>query len=124
MILTLGLFMKLLYTATGHVTWGSVSQQVTASWPWPTLPSVPDYCRATPTEAVPCPGKPVSSTTNTASPSVVSASIFSTRCRLRSSSSHCMFVRNSCNRCSLVPGTACAMVSQFLLGSSVSCPVV
>jgi len=32
-------------------------------------------------------------------------------------------VRNSCKRCSLVPGMAVAMVPQFLLGSSVSSPV-
>jgi hypothetical protein len=46
------------------------------------------------------------------------------RGRLRSASSHCMLVRNSCNRYALVPGTAWAMVSPFLLGSSVSSPVV
>ena len=35
----------------------------TPIWQLATLPSVPQYCRATPGEAVPSLGKPVSSTT-------------------------------------------------------------
>ena len=111
-------------TATGQVACGWLSQQVTAIWPWPTLPSVPEDGLATPTEVVPCLGKPVSSKTKTPSPGVASALIFATRCRFRSSASHCMLVRNSGNRCALVPGTAWAMVSPCLLGRSVSSPVV
>ena len=42
---------------------------------------------------------------------------------LRSSSSQSMAVRRPCRRCSEVSGTTWAMVSQFLLGCSVSNPV-
>ena len=42
---------------------------MTAIWQLPTLPRVPEYWRATPTEAFPCLAKPVSSKTNTPSPS-------------------------------------------------------
>src|SRR4051812_4727024 len=42
----------------------SMTAQIeTATWQLPTLPSVPEYCRATPGEAVPSLTKPVSSTT-------------------------------------------------------------
>ncbi len=37
----------------------------TPIWQLPTWPRVPDYCRATPGEARPSLGKPVSSTTHT-----------------------------------------------------------
>ena len=33
----------------------------TATWQLPIFPSAPQYCRCTPTECVPCFGKPVSS---------------------------------------------------------------
>lgn len=36
----------------------------TAIWQLPILPSVPEYCRATPGDAVPTFGNPVSSTTH------------------------------------------------------------
>ena len=36
----------------------------TPSWQLALLPSVPEYCRCTPTEHVPSLGKPVSSTTH------------------------------------------------------------
>ena len=43
----------------------SVTAEIdTPTWQLPTLPSVPEYCRATPGEAVPSFGKPVSSTTH------------------------------------------------------------
>jgi hypothetical protein len=40
----------------------------TPIWQFATLPSVPEYCRATPGEAVPSLGKPVSSTTHASGP--------------------------------------------------------
>jgi hypothetical protein len=43
----------------------SVTAEIdTPIWQLPTLPSVPEYCRATPGEAVPSLPKPVSSTTH------------------------------------------------------------
>jgi hypothetical protein len=50
--------------------------------------------RATPAEALPCLGKSESSSTITPSPRLASAISFYTRWRLRSSSSHCILVRN------------------------------
>ena len=41
------------------------SATVTATWQLAILPSVPQYCRATPTDAVPCLGKLVPSRINT-----------------------------------------------------------
>jgi hypothetical protein len=111
-------------TATGHVTWGSVSQQLTASWQVPTWPRVPEDGRATPTAAVPCLGTPVASQTTTPSLVVASAISVVTRCRVRSASSHGLLVRTACHRCALVPGTAWAMESPCVLGRSVRSPVV
>ena len=39
----------------------AISALETATWQLPTLPSAPQYWRCTPTESVPCFGKPVSS---------------------------------------------------------------
>src|SRR6267378_2334267 len=41
--------------------------RLTATWQFPTLPSVPEYCLSTPTECFPCLAKPVSSITQTES---------------------------------------------------------
>src|SRR5262249_16023813 len=76
-----------------------------------------------PTECLPCLAKPVSSKSRRPWPNVAAAIILCTRWRVRSSSSHCMLVRNSCKRCALLPGTATASVPQFLLATSVSRPV-
>jgi hypothetical protein len=46
---------------------------VTPTWQLPTLPSVPEYGRLTPTDAVPCLGKPVPSSTNTPSRAGIAA---------------------------------------------------
>src|SRR3954465_2399797 len=47
----------------------SVTAEIdTPTWQLPTLPSVPEYCRATPGEAVPSLTKPVSSTTHACGP--------------------------------------------------------
>src|SRR5262249_5089096 len=62
-----------------------------------------------PTAALPCLGKPVSSSTNTPSPRGASATIVATRWPCRSASSHGLLVRNSCQRCALVPGMAWAL---------------
>jgi hypothetical protein len=60
---------------------------VTASWQFVTLPRVPEYFRATPTDALPCVGKPVSFSTNAPSPRVASELIFylATGCQKASS---------------------------------------
>ena len=49
------------------------AQTLTATWLLPTLPSVPEYCRATPGEAVPSLGKPVSSRTHASGSITVTA---------------------------------------------------
>ena len=45
----------------GHVRSSAINALDTATWQFPILPSAPQYCRCTPTEWVPCLGKPVSS---------------------------------------------------------------
>jgi hypothetical protein len=45
----------------GQLAWSVAAWMLTPTWQLATLPSVPEYCRATPTEAVPNLGKPVSS---------------------------------------------------------------
>ena len=45
----------------------------TPIWQLATLPSVPEYCRATPGEALPSLGKPVSSTTHASGAIVATA---------------------------------------------------
>src|SRR3954452_16360136 len=52
----------------------SVTAQIeTPIWQLPTLPSVPEYCRATPGEALPSLGNPVSSTTQASGSITVTA---------------------------------------------------
>src|SRR3954464_1954055 len=59
----------------------SVTAQIdTPIWQLPTLPSVPEYCRATPGEAVPSLGKPVSSTTQ-ASGAIIATARAASRAR-------------------------------------------
>jgi hypothetical protein len=85
---------------TGQVAWESLWQQVIAIWQLPTWPRVAEYriLRSTVTEALPGFGKPISSNTNALAPVVASAISLVTRCRLRSSESHRLLVRNSCRR--------------------------
>ena len=45
----------------GHVRPSAINALDTATWQLPIFPSAPQYCRCTPTECVPCFGKPVSS---------------------------------------------------------------
>src|SRR5689334_22252234 len=78
--------------ATGHARVRSAYTQVTATWQLVTLPIVPVYWRATPTEARPCLRKPVSSKINTASPALGRESLRFTRWQLSASASHCMVV--------------------------------
>jgi hypothetical protein len=51
----------------------------TPSWQLAVLPSVPEYCRCTPTECVPSLGKPVSSTTHAVGPSAAHSTSASRR---------------------------------------------
>jgi D-serine deaminase-like pyridoxal phosphate-dependent protein len=45
----------------GQVRPSAINALDTATWQLPILPSAPQYWRCTPTDAVPCLGKPVSS---------------------------------------------------------------
>jgi len=44
-----------------HAIFPAIKAVDTATWQFATLPSAPQYCRWTPTDAVPCFGNPVSS---------------------------------------------------------------
>jgi hypothetical protein len=50
--------------SSGHEACSVTALTDTPSWQLAVLPSVPEYCRCTPTEHVPSLGKPVSSTTH------------------------------------------------------------
>jgi hypothetical protein len=68
---------------------------LTAIWQLPTLPIVPEYCRATHAEAGPSLGNPVSSTTHTPGATTCTAAC-ATR-RRTPVASHVDEVRNCCN---------------------------
>ncbi|CAM5656611.1 hypothetical protein GCM10010343_34250 [Streptomyces avidinii] len=69
---------------------------LTPIWQLPTLPNVPEYWRATPGEAVPSLGKPVSSTTHTSGRTTATARQAS---RARTSATgQVEDVMNCCNR--------------------------
>jgi hypothetical protein len=77
------------------------AQTLTPIWQLPTLPSVPEYCRATPGEAVPAFGKPVSSTTH-ASGSITSIALRASRSRT-GCTAQVEDVTNCCSPCSSTP---------------------
>lgn len=68
---------------------------LTAIWQFPTFPSVPEYCRATPGEAVPSLGNPVSSTTHASGPTTSTA--LAARRSRTGSTSHVEEETNCCN---------------------------
>src|SRR5205085_2020984 len=83
----------------------SVTAQIdTPIWQLPTLPSVPEYCRATPGEAVPSLTKPVSSTTH-ACGAITSIARRASRCRT-GSTAQVEEERNCCSPCSSTPSRA------------------
>ena len=80
---------------------------LTPTWQLATLPSVPAYWRATPTEALPNLGKPVSSTIQ-ASGSTAAVSWVASRWRTGRQSQG-LWLRNCCRACSLPSGSPSAM---------------
>jgi len=95
---------------------------MTTTWPLATLPRVPEYWRATPTEPRPCLGSPVASSTRSPGGGLGAARA-RTRCASRAWSSHVASVKRCCKRAVEVPATAAAMVAQFWGGRSGRNPV-
>jgi hypothetical protein len=79
----------------------------TPTWQLATLPRVPEYWRATPTEAVPYLGKPVSSTTQ-ASGSSTAVICCASRWRTGRQSQG-LWLTNCCSACSLPSASREAM---------------
>jgi hypothetical protein len=77
------------------------AQTLTPIWQLPTLPSVPEYCRATPGEAVPSLTNPVSSTTH-ASGAITSTARRASRSRT-GSTAQVDDETNCCSPCSSTP---------------------
>src|ERR1700732_3903034 len=72
--------------------------KLTATWQFPILPNVPEYCLSTPTECFPCLGKPVSSITQTGSGSNSAVMRLATRSQ-RGIQSHGLCPTNCCRAC-------------------------
>jgi hypothetical protein len=91
----------------------------TPSWQFETLPSAPQYWRATPTEWRPNFGKPVSSTIQAAGSS--SSDILRARRSLTAPQSHGDWLTNCCRHCSSPSSSRAAIGSIDLrLPSSIS----
>ena len=86
---------------SGQEAMSVTAQTLTPIWQLPTLPSVPEYCRATPGEAVPNLGKPVSSTTH-ASGAITSTARRASRSRT-GSTAQVEEETNCCSPCSSTP---------------------
>ena len=87
--------------SSGHEVASVTAQMLTPIWQLPTLPSVPEYCRATPGEAVPSLTKPVSSTTQ-ASGAITATARRASRWRT-GSTAQVDDVTNCCSPCSSTP---------------------
>jgi hypothetical protein len=100
----------------------ATSGALTTPWHGAPWPSVPAYCRTTPTAPRPCWDSPVSSRLRMPWGGRCAARAV-TRCRSRPCGSQVASVNRGCRRSVEGPATAAAMVSQFLRGRSVSKPV-
>jgi len=109
---------------TGALLGGSsaTSCALTTTWPLATLPRVPEYWRATPTELRPCLGRPVSSSSSQPCGGLCATKAV-TRCWSSAWGSQAASVKRYCQHAVEVPATAAALVSQFFRSRSVSRPV-
>jgi hypothetical protein len=91
----------------GQLAWSVAAWTLTPTWQLATLPSVPGYWRATPTEALPYLGKPVSSTIQA---SGSTAAVIRAASRWRTPrQSHGLWLTNCCSACSSPSGSRSAM---------------
>jgi hypothetical protein len=82
----------------GQEACGLAAEIETPTWQLPTLPSAPQYWRATPTDLFPNLGKPVSSITHASGQ--ISASMRNASARRTGSGRHGDWLTNCCRHCS------------------------